>query len=53
MWDVMRVIPCCALTGEACGVAASMNNDVTKININALQAELRKRGIVIHEEDLK
>ena len=27
MWDIMRVIPCCAVTGEAAGIAAAMTSD--------------------------
>ena len=52
MWDIMRVIPCCAVTGEAAGLSASMSNDATKIDIKELQTELRKRNVVIHEKDL-
>lgn len=49
MWDIMRVIPCCAVTGEAAGIAAAMGDDMTLINIKELQAELTKRGVKIHE----
>lgn len=52
MWDIMRVIPCCAVTGEAAGVAASMTDDFTKIDIKELQKALRESGVVIHEKDL-
>ena len=27
LWDVMRVIPCCAVTGQAAGTAAAMTDD--------------------------
>lgn len=53
LWDAMRVIPCCAVTGEAAGTAAAMSDDFTAIDINALQAKLREGGVVIHEKDLK
>lgn len=49
MWDIMRVIPCCAVTGEAAGIAAAMGDDMTLVNIKELQAELTKRGVKIHE----
>ncbi len=49
MWDIMRVIPCCAVTGEAAGIAAAIGDDMTLINIKELQAELTKRGVKIHE----
>ncbi len=52
MWDIMRVIPCCAVTGEAAGIAAAMCDDMTKIDIEKLQGEIVKRGGVLHEEDI-
>ena len=52
MWDVMRVIPCCAVTGEAAGIAAAMTNDFTTLDVTALQAKLKENGIIIHEKDL-
>ncbi len=53
MWDIMRVIPCCAVTGQAAGTAASMTDDFHKINIRELQKTLVTNGVVLHEEDLK
>lgn len=53
MWDIMRVIPCCAVTGEAAGIAASMSDDVRNIDINTLQNELRNRNVKIHESELE
>ena len=52
MWDIMRVIPCCAVTGEAAGVAAAMTDDFSALDVTELQAELRRRGVVLHESDL-
>ena len=52
MWDIMRVIPCCAVTGQAAGTAAAMTDDFTHIGIEPLQDILRKSGVVIHERDL-
>lgn len=52
MWDIMRVIPCCAVTGEAAGVAAAICDDFTKINIDELQNILKKNGVILHEQDL-
>ncbi len=51
MWDIMRVIPCCAVTGEAAGIAAAMSDDMTSLNVSRLQAEIIRRGGVLHEED--
>lgn len=53
LWDVMRVIPCCAVTGEAAGVAASMTDDFSALNVKTLQEKLVKNGVVLHEKDLK
>ncbi len=53
MWDIMRVIPCCAVTGEAAGVAAAMGDDMTTLDVAALQAELIHRGVRLHEADLE
>ena len=53
LWDVMRVIPCCAVTGEAAGTAAAMTNDFSSLNVNELQKELEKSGVVLHEKDLE
>ena len=52
MWDLMRVIPCCAVTGEAAGVAAAMTDDFGSLDVALLQDELRSKGVVIHESDL-
>lgn len=52
MWDIMRVIPCCAVTGQAAGVAASITDDFTKTDIDKLQLILKQNGVVLHENDL-
>ena len=52
MWDVMRVIPCCAVTGQAAGTAAALTEDFKTLDPETLQKELRKQGVVIHENDL-
>lgn len=53
MWDIMRVIPCCAVTGQAAGTAAAISNDFSKLNVNELQSILKKNGVVLHEKDLE
>ena len=53
MWDIMRVIPCCVVTGQAAGIAAAMSDDFSNININNLQEKLVEAGVVLHETDLK
>ena len=52
MWDVTRVIPCCAVTGQAAGTAAAMTDDFTQLKAEELQKKLIKSGVVIHETDV-
>lgn len=52
LWDVMRVIPCCAVTGQAAGTAAAMADDFSSIDITELQRKLEKSGVVLHEESI-
>jgi hypothetical protein len=52
LWDVMRVIPCCAVTGQAAGVAAAMTEDFSALDVSLLQEKLRESGVVLHEKDL-
>ena len=52
LWDVMRVIPCCAVTGQAAGTAAAMTDDFSAIDIAELQKKLKQNGVVLHENDL-
>lgn len=51
-WEVTRVIPAAAATGQAAGVAAAIcvrqNVSATRMNVAALQEELRSDGITIH-----
>ncbi len=52
LWDVMRVIPCCAVTGQAAGLAAAMSDDFSSLNVSALQEKLQKNGVVLHEKEI-
>ena len=52
MWDIMRVIPCCAVTGEAAGLAAALTDDFTTIDLELLQKKLTERGARLHESEL-
>ena len=52
LWDVMRVIPCCAVTGQAAGTAAAMSDDFSTLDVAALQRKLQQNGVVLHESDL-
>ena len=48
MWDVTRVIPVCAVSGEAAGAAAAMFTDFTNTDIEKLQKHLSDRGVKLH-----
>lgn len=52
LWDVMRVIPCCAVTGQAAGTAAAMTDDFSTLDIKTLQARLEADGVVLHENQI-
>lgn len=52
MWDVTRVIPVCAVTGQAAGTAAAISDDFCRIDISALQKRLCDSGVVLHENHL-
>ena len=44
MWDVTRVIPACAVTGEAAGMAAALTDDFALLDVSVLQEGLEKAG---------
>lgn len=52
MWEIARVIPVCAVSGEAAGIAAAMTDDFTSIDIKKLQEKLRQNGVVLSEAEL-
>ena len=52
LWDVMRVIPCCAVTGQAAGTAAAMTDDFPNFDVSLLQNKLKQNGVALHEKDL-
>lgn len=52
MWDISRVIPPCAVTGQAAGTAFAMTEDLTQLNMEELQQMLRQDGVVLHESEL-
>ena len=45
MWDISRVIPPCAVTGEAAGAAAAMTDDFAALDVKRLQAHLISKGV--------
>ena len=52
LWDAMRVIPCCAVTGQAAGTAAALTDDFTALDVGALQSVLRERGVRLHIDEV-
>jgi hypothetical protein len=48
MWDITRVIPPCAVTGEAAGTAASLSSDFPSLDIKLLQNRLEAQGVRLH-----
>jgi hypothetical protein len=50
LWDVTRVIPPCAVTGEAAGTAAAMTDDFTGLDVAELQRKLEEQGVRLHRE---
>lgn len=48
MWNIMRVIPCCAVTGQAAGTAAAMADDFGRLDIAKLQKKLVDSQVVLH-----
>lgn len=52
MWDITRVIPVCAVTGQAAGTAAAMSRDIPSLDVTALQARLREAGVRLHSDEV-
>lgn len=53
MWDITRVIPVCAVSGQAAGTAAALTDDFSRTDLGRLQERLRSGGVVLHENELK
>ena len=54
-WEVFRVIPAAAMTGEAAGMAAAMASergiDPADLPVADLQKELQRNGVILHISD--
>ena len=53
MWDITRVIPPCAVTGEAAGTAASLGSDFPGLDVRELQKRLSVQGVRLHLHEVK
>lgn len=51
-WDITRVIPACAVTGQAAGTAAALSRDLTTLPIGELQQALAGDGVRLHISDI-
>ena len=53
-WDVTRVIPVCALTGQAAGTAAALmareDAAAARLSMDELQAALQAQGVRLHHD---
>ena len=52
MWDITRVIPVCAVSGQAAGTAAALTDNFKTLSVEKLQKKLVEDGVVLHEKDL-
>ena len=52
MWVITRVIPVCAVTGQAAGTAAAMGQDFASIDVALLQTQLRADGVKLHRDEV-
>ena len=52
MWDITRVIPVCAVSGEAAGVAATLSADIERADVKKIQACLKNRGVLLTRGEL-
>lgn len=52
MWDISRVIPACAVTGEAAGAAAAMTDDYKSLDIKKLQTYLESNGVKLNSKSI-
>ena len=48
MWDITRVIPAAAVTGQAAGTMLALSSDVTQLNVSRLKEKLKENGVKLH-----
>ena len=52
MWDITRVIPTCAVTGQAAGLAMAMTDELPSLRTDALQKGLAAQGVRLHLDEV-
>ena len=52
VWNVTRVIPPCAVTGQAAGAAAALFPSFRDADVGALQRVLREQGVKQHTDEV-
>ena len=54
-WEMMRLIPACAFTGQVAGTAAALALDqgvrLQEIDLSVLRAQLERTGVILHIPD--
>lgn len=53
MWDITRVIPVCAVSGQAAGTAAALSDNFKSLSVKKLQKILKSDGVILHERELR
>lgn len=53
MWDISRVIPPAAVTGQGAGTAASIFANSSSVPVSILQEKLQDAGVILHVNDLR
>ncbi|MEQ2456386.1 FAD-dependent oxidoreductase [Flavonifractor hominis] len=53
MWDITRVIPVCAVSGEAAGTAAALSDNFPELDVTELQRHLQAQGVRLHCADIR
>jgi len=55
-WDVMRVIPAAAMTGQVCGLAAALaargGSSPEDLAVTEIQTRLRAKGFLLHRDEV-
>lgn len=52
LWELTRVIPVCAVSGEAVGTAAALNQDFNRVDLHLLQKKLHENGVKLHVNEV-